>query len=81
MYDTDVYKNELESLTGKVFNGSITPIVFDLLKDSRHLDKLIKYLNKGEKPNVDNNKSDNPVRKENNNRPCFEEWFRNAERL
>lgn len=81
MYDANIYKAELESLTGKVFNGDITPIVFDLLKDSKHVVELVKYLSKGELSNVVINKPNNAVRKEDYDRPCFEKWFSNAERL
>lgn len=81
MHDSNDYKTELESLSGKVFNGDITPIVFDLLKDSKHIDKLIEHLRKGDKKHVNNNKPNNTVRKKDYDRPCFEKWFSNAERL
>lgn len=76
-----IHQLELESLSNKVFTGDITPIVFDLLKESRHLEDLVSFLSKGDKTHDSNNNTQETVRKEDYNRPCFEEWFRNAERL
>ena len=82
MYDVDVFYEELESLTGKVFKGDITPVVFNLLKTGNHVEELLRYLRDDEEGADDyNNTTENAVRKESNNRPCFEEWFSNAEQL
>lgn len=44
----DIYQADLEVLTHKLYKGDLTPIVFDLLKDTIYLDSLIHYL--GGKP-------------------------------
>lgn len=33
---------DLESITGKIIRGDITPIVYDLVKDSRYIDLFVK---------------------------------------
>lgn len=81
MYDVEVFYEELESLTGKIFQGDLTPIVFDLLKESQSVEDLLRYLKKEENSDVDSNETQDAVRKESYNRPCFEEWFLNAEQL
>lgn len=40
----ETYKSELEELTGKVFSGDLTPMVFDLVKESVFKTELIKEL-------------------------------------
>lgn len=78
----DIYRQELESLTGKVYTGDITPVVFDLLSETRYLENLYQYLTGGNISYVDNNNdTDTVVREKSNDRPCFKEWFRNFERL
>lgn len=43
----EMYHEELEDITGKIYEGDITTLVFDLLAKSNHLDSLYKEL-KGE---------------------------------
>lgn len=77
----DKYQDEIELITGKVYNGDLTPIVFDLVKDSRHLDSLYQYLT-GEILKHDiNNNTGKVVRAQDSDRPCFEKWFKQCERL
>lgn len=45
MSDAELYKEELEELSGKIYNGDLTPIVFDLLKDTTDVKGLLNYLN------------------------------------
>lgn len=44
MNDAKLYQEELEELTGKIFVGDLTPLVYDLLKDTNDLPALIKHL-------------------------------------
>jgi hypothetical protein len=46
----DIFHEELEDLTGVLFKGNITPLVYDLLKDTRDIKGLLKYLDE-EVPN------------------------------
>ena len=80
--NNELYIKELEALTNKVLSGDITPVVFDLLADTKYLDSLYRYLTGGNFSYGDNNNdTDTAVREEGNDRPCFKEWFRNFERL
>lgn len=75
------YQDELEALTGKVYSGDLTPVVYDLLADSPHLSSLYTHLT-GEKIHNDNdNNTHKALREKSSDRPCFEKWFRNCERL
>ena len=47
--NTELYREELEELTGKLYRGDITPLMYDLLKDSMNLGDLLFELT-GEKP-------------------------------
>lgn len=76
----DNIQYDLEALSKKAYNGNPTPIIFELLKTSEHIDKLIQYLS-GEEINDNCNKPDIVIRKEDFDRPCFKEWFSHAERL
>lgn len=44
MKDTDLYKEELESLTHKIYTGDLTPLVFEILKTSPDKKALVEYL-------------------------------------
>lgn len=77
----ELFQCEIEALTGKIYKGDVTPLIYDLLKTSPHLDKLLVYLGKEIKPNVCNNEFDTTLREEINNRPCFEKWFEQFEKL
>lgn len=77
----ELFQREVEALTGKVYNGDVTPLVYEVLQSSSHLDKLLVYLRKENEPNVCNNESHTTLREEGNNRPCFKEWFSGCEQL
>lgn len=42
--DTKLYQEELEELTGKIFAGDLTPLVYELLKNSPEKEKLVTFL-------------------------------------
>lgn len=42
--DLSLYQMELEEITGKVFTGDFTPLVYDMLKNSKAKDILIREL-------------------------------------
>lgn len=81
MSKRNIALQELEVLTGKYLSGDITPIVYDLLKDTRYKSELISYLSEGKIVNVDNNKSNTTACEEDNLRPDFEKWFSGCEQL
>lgn len=69
---SDLYKEELEELTGKLYRGDLTPLVYDLLKDSNDLKSLLAYLKSEDieedvKPEIERPK---PA-------PSFNNWFNN----
>ena len=76
-----LYQEELEGLTGKVFVGDLTPLVFDVLKASPHLDKLLVYLDKENSKHVRNNKPNTTPRDKSDDRPSFAKWFAGCEEL
>ena len=41
----NLYHDELEDLLGIIYNGDVTPLVYDLLKNTEDLPALLKYLN------------------------------------
>lgn len=79
--DQEYIEVELEALTGKIYRGDLTTVVFDVLKESPHLESLLMQLNKEKKVNVNNNKSDTVVRKESNYRPNFKQLIANGKKL
>ena len=50
--DTKLYQVELEELTGKIYSGDFTPLVYDLLKDARDKEALLVALGGKLKPKV-----------------------------
>lgn len=81
MLSMTTYLNELETITGKAYRGDLTPVVYDLLQDSPNLRGLYEYLT-GVKYNndfVDN--TDTDTREEVSDRPCFEKWFSQCQKL
>ena len=74
--NSELYKEEIEELTGKVFNGDLTPLIFDILKGSVFKEDLIEELT-GEKFVV--SKENEVVEIE----PVldFEEWFNQCKQL
>ena len=81
MSKRNIALQELEVLTGKYLSGDITPIVYDLLKDTKYKSELISYLSEGKIVNVDNNKSNTTACEEDNLRPDLEKWFSGCEQL
>jgi hypothetical protein len=76
MSNTDLYKEELEELTGKIYNGDLTPLVFDLLKESPYLDVLLHELTGKEITAKPEDEVQQPTAA-----PKFEDWFKNCKRL
>lgn len=72
-----IFQNELEAITGMIFKGDITPVVFDLLKDSPNLDKLYTSLTN----EVIESKDDNKDVLEVEAAPSFENWFSSFRRV
>ena len=78
--ETTLLSDELTTLTGKIFSGDITPLVFELFKDANDIPALIAYLGGGE-IDANNHKPDKVVREEGCHRPSVEEWLRKCEQL
>lgn len=72
----DIYKSELEELTGKVYRGDLTPMVFDLIKESLFKEVLIKELS-GEDFIVEMNAETVEFEEVLN----FDDWFNSFSRL
>lgn len=71
---------ELTTVTGKIFSGDPTPLIYELLKDTKDMRGLLEYLTGG-KVNVSNNKFDSTVRKKSSDRLSLEEWLAGCEKL
>lgn len=74
--NTDLVKEELENLTGKIYNGDLTPLVFNLLENSTDLQGLLKQLtgetiNTLQEDTVEQPKS----------APNFENWLKGCLRI
>lgn len=65
------YQEELEDLTGKIFIGDLTPLVYDVLKDSKDITSLLQYLTGQD---VDVNAEESVRQPE--AAPNFDEWFK-----
>lgn len=72
----DIYKDEVEDLTGKIFKGDLTPLIYNLFQDSRDIEGLIEYLT-GEI--IEKDIKDNVVKPV--AAPDFETWFDNCKQL
>lgn len=51
----DLYRQEVECYTHKLSNGDLTPLVYDMLKDTSDVESLLEYLgykNKEKEENV-----------------------------
>ena len=46
----DLYQKELEELTGKIYSGDVTPLIYDLLKSTSEKEALLTYLGAKPKP-------------------------------
>ena len=74
---------DLESLTGKIVRGDLTPLIYDLIKDSRYIDVFeqayIDYMSDNEKEEIEKNvsKQDTDIDScENNDRGLdIEKWL------
>ena len=73
--------DEVTTVTGKVFKGDITPLVFEMFEESKDIPALIAYLNGGNTVDVNIDKSDTLVRKKSSNRLSTKEWLSNCEQL
>lgn len=72
----EIYYEELENITGKLFKGDITPLVYDLLKDSTDLSGLILHLT-GKEVEVKNEvKVQTPK-----SAPSFDDWFNSCQKI
>lgn len=67
----DLYKQELEFYTHKIAEGNITPLVFELLKDTEDMEGLLEYLGYKTKKHL----SENKMIKE---RTSFSDMFENG---
>lgn len=72
----EIYTSELEELTGKIFMGDITPLVFDLIKDSLFKEELIKELT-GEEFSIPKENNVEVVKSVED----FDSWFSSFKRL
>lgn len=81
MVTTDkTLKEELTALTGKIFVGDPTAIVFELLSTTSDKVSLLAFLTGG-KPDVSNNKPCTTVREKSSDRFSFAEWLSGCEEL
>ena len=65
------YKSELEYVTGKIYSGDMTVMVYYLLKDTQDMDSLMEYLT-GERPGSNSEIIEEKIQKS----PSFQDWFR-----
>lgn len=72
----DFYKEEIEYLTGKLYNGDMTPLIFDLLKESCDPKGLLKYLTGEEIKEKQVEAVTTPTAA-----PSFEQWFKSCKRI
>lgn len=75
MTKKEIIKDELEYLTGKLYRGDITPIVYDLVKDSNYLKALLIDLGSVYESNK-------PVKNENrDNKVELHDWLESCEQI
>ena len=76
----DSIREDLESLTGMLIRGSITPLVYNLLKDSPYKEDILQYkdlISKERRDSIDvqkQDKSSNTI-EEADNRTSFERFL------
>jgi hypothetical protein len=77
---SSLIREDLESLTGKLIQGSLTPVVYELLKDSPYKEDILQYKDLISKEVISKVKQPNPVQKTKENQLNeFEQWImRNA---
>lgn len=70
---------DLELLTGKLIRGDITPIVYDMIKDSGYLELFVSdyldYMSDEEKKNVSEQNINNDSSEDTHRGFSFEEWL------
>ena len=71
---------ELTALTGKLYCGDPTRLVYDLLRCTEYKRELLCHLTGGGY-NVNNDESCTALREESDNRPCIEKWLAGCEEL
>lgn len=77
----DYVHAELELALQKVFTGDITPLVYDLIKDTQYKRELSAFLKGKVNSNVYIDTTDSTSREKDNNRCSFEEWLSNCPEL
>lgn len=73
-------QEELIAVSGKMYVGEPTAIVYDLLKDTDAMDALLSHLTGGVY-NAGYNKPNTTVREEGRNRLSIEEWLGRCQEL
>lgn len=78
----DALRTDISLLTGKLISGDITPMVFELIKDSPYVDNFIKeykdYLPKERSINVSEQDANTNTSKDSPAGLDFEEWLANS---
>lgn len=74
------YQAELQAFTGKLFNGDITPVLFELLCTTDYMDELLNFLREV-KVNVHTERSNKTTDTESGNRLSVEDWFSKFDEL
>lgn len=68
-------KSEIEFLTGKLYNGDLTPVVYELFKDTKDRNGLLCVLQEVTGEHVYRNDTIETEDQKDNHRLSFEEWF------
>lgn len=69
-------REDLECLTGRLIQGPLTPIVYQLLKDSPYKEELRYTLStRGREMDVDEQNTDTASTEITNSRPSLAEWI------
>ena len=69
------YTSELQAFTGQLFTGDITPVLYDLLKTTDHVNELLNFLRGEVKSNVHPKRPDKVTNTESSNGLSIEDWF------
>lgn len=73
---------DLESLTGKIIRGDITPIVYELIKDSGHIQEFkedfMDYMSEERSKDVLKQNIDSNTSEDTNTGFSFEKWLADA---
>lgn len=75
----DMLRTEFEVLTGKLIRGDLTPIVYELIRESPYIDDIFEYSSVAkEEAQSDSEKSSSQYADEHGSAgPSFESWFAN----